>query len=294
MTPSLDLLRTFLAIYREGSLTRAARQLSLSQPAVTAQLRALEEALGRPLFDRMPRGVKPTAMAELLARRVADPLDELGAVLTGDPDATPAALAGVVHIGGPVEFITARVVPALAGLVAHGLQVRISFGVTDKLLQGLVAGSVDVAVLTTRPRRRGVHTQPMFDEEFTLVAAPSWADRWTKRDLRQALRDAPLLAYAEDLPIIRRYWQTVFELRPARNAAVVVPNLHAVLAGVLAGAGYSVLPTYLCAEHVAAGRLVVLHEPAMSPLNTLYLARRAGPAPTAALATVYDHLLAEI
>jgi DNA-binding transcriptional LysR family regulator len=63
MAPSLDLLRTFLAVYREGSLTRAAQRLSLSQPAVTGQLKTLEAELGRPLFTRLPRGVEPTPAA---------------------------------------------------------------------------------------------------------------------------------------------------------------------------------------------------------------------------------------
>jgi DNA-binding transcriptional LysR family regulator len=55
-----------------------------------------------------------------------------------------------------------------------------------------------------------------------------------------------------------------------------VPNLHAVLAAVRAGAGFSVLPEYLCRADLAAGRLVVLHTPEVSPLNTLFLAHRAG------------------
>src|SRR5215207_3726643 len=100
MALSLDLLRTFLAVHRERSLTRAAQRLSLSQPAVTMQLRALEEGLGRPLFTRMPRGVSPTAAGDLLARRITEPLDQLSGLLDAGLD-QPPSLAGVVHLGGP-------------------------------------------------------------------------------------------------------------------------------------------------------------------------------------------------
>ncbi|GIM93876.1 LysR family transcriptional regulator [Paractinoplanes toevensis] len=263
MDISLDLLRTFLAIYREGSITGAARRLGVSQPTVTAQLRALETATDRPLFTRQPRGVRATPAADLLARRVADPLDQLAGVLHGEDSA-------VVHLGGPTEFLTAVVLPALGGLVAEGLQLRVTFGLSDGLLDDLRAGAIDLAVLSVRPRQRGIRAEPLCDEEFLLVAAPGVAAG------PEALGRVPLIAYAEDLPIVRRYWQTEFGSRPARDGAVVVPNLHAVLAVVLAGGGWSVLPEYLCAADLAAGRLVKLHEPKLTPLNTLYLAWRAG------------------
>jgi hypothetical protein len=59
----------------------------------------------------------------------------------------------------------------------------------------------------------------------------------------------------------------------------------------VAGAGLSVLPTYLCTDDIATGRLVTLHDPPMTPLNTLYLAIRAGTPATTAVRTVHDHLL---
>jgi DNA-binding transcriptional LysR family regulator len=64
---SLDLLRTFLAVYRAGSVTGGAELLGVSQPSVTAQVKALEADLGRPLFERLPRGMAPTAAGEELA-----------------------------------------------------------------------------------------------------------------------------------------------------------------------------------------------------------------------------------
>ncbi|MEU4427970.1 LysR family transcriptional regulator, partial [Actinoplanes sp. NPDC024001] len=77
---SLDLLHTFLAVHRAGTLTRAAELLGLSQPTVTAQLRTLESRIGQPLFVRGARGVTPTPAADDLARRLDGPLDALAAV----------------------------------------------------------------------------------------------------------------------------------------------------------------------------------------------------------------------
>jgi DNA-binding transcriptional LysR family regulator len=296
MAVSLDLLRTFLSVYREGSLTGAARRLSLSQPAVTAQLKALEVELGRPLFTRLPRGVEPTPAAELLASRVADPLDQLAALTTGGLVEPADPFVHTVHLGGPAEFTTARVLPALAELVADGLRLRTRLGVADDLSRALTSGAIDIAVTPVRPRHRGLQVRPLCDETFVLVAAPRWADRLpadlADGDVARALADVPLISYAEDLPIVRRYWRTVFDTRPSHHAAVVVPDLNAVKSAVIAGAGFSVLPDYLCADALHARDLVILREPALPPINTLFLAARAGMLTRPAVAAVYAHLLA--
>ncbi|MEU7898937.1 LysR family transcriptional regulator [Nonomuraea sp. NPDC049152] len=276
MSLSLDLLRTFLAVHRTGSITAAAQTLELSQPAVTAQVRALEAALDRPLFDRLPRGVAPTAAADELARRVAGSLDALAEVVGSE---LPSGQS--VHLGGPAEFVCVEAIPVLAPLVAEGLVLRTTFGLTDDLLTELAAGRLDLVISTVRPRVRGVQAEALYDEEFVLVAAPG------------VPMDGPIIAYAEDLPIIRRYWRTVFGRRASMTARAIIPDLRGVLAAVRAGAGVSVLPAYLCADDLAAGRLVALASPEVPPLNTGYLAVRAGGLARPAVATVYGHLLAE-
>jgi DNA-binding transcriptional LysR family regulator len=111
--------------------------------------------------------------------------------------------------------------------------------------------------------------------EYLLVAAPSWArhveENPSAEDICTAVRDVPPVTYAEDLPIVRRYWRNVFGEQLSARAAVTVPNLYAVVSAVTAGAGYSVLPRSLCEEHLADGRLALLHEPVEPPLNTLFL-----------------------
>ncbi|MFI7213609.1 LysR family transcriptional regulator [Micromonospora maritima] len=289
MKVSLDLLRSFLAVHRAGSVTGAAELLGVAQPTVTAQLRALEEAVGRPLFDRLPRGVTPTAAGDELARRVAEPLDRLAAVLTDEPG---AAYARTVFLGGPAELLAERVLPALGGLVAEGLELRVTAGLPERLLDDLVAGRLDLAVTSVRPRRRGVVVEPLYDEEFVLVAAPAWADRLPGPVTPAALRDVPLVAYGEEAPILRRYWRTVFDIRLTRTPSLVVADLRAVRAAVVAGAGASVLPAYLCRGELASGAVRALLAPAVPPLNTLFLAARPGVAGRREVQAVRRALLA--
>ncbi|MFF1401938.1 LysR substrate-binding domain-containing protein [Streptomyces sp. NPDC058294] len=396
-TPSLDLnlLRTFLAVYRSGSFTGAARLLGLSQPTVTTQMRALERQTGRELFERLPRGVTPTPVADELAARIAAPLDDLAVVAGPTPPA--GARAEPVHLAGPAEFLCTTVLPALAPLVAEGLRLRVSTGLTDPLLEELRAGRHDLVIATTRPRGRTVHAVPLADEEFVLVAAPVWAERLRGRQSQRdatagdatagdatagdaatggpgtrgaptpgsappgsaapdsaprrsaprgsatpgsacpeasapgspvpagtsapgsaspdacapgtpvpagtpapgsavlldpaVLQDVPLVTYAEDLPIARRYWRHVFGRRLSRTAAVTVPDLRGVLAAVAGGAGFSVLPRYLCQDLLASGALVALLEPEDPPINTSFLVRRPGACDNPDVARVHDLLL---
>ncbi|MEU4695449.1 LysR family transcriptional regulator [Actinoplanes sp. NPDC023714] len=253
---SLDLLHTFLAVHRAGTLTRAAEVLGLSQPTVTAQLRTLETQLGQALFVRGARGVTPTPAADDLARRLDGPLDALAGVagsLGSEPDRT-------LLLGGPAELMSLRVLPALAGTIADGVSVRARLGLAEDLLADLSAGRLDMVVSAIRPRRAGLHVDLLCDEEFVLVG---------KSDMSN------ILAYAEDMPIIRRWWRHVLRTPPPKRAALVVPDLRALRAAAIAGMGVTVLPRYLIAEDLEAGTLRDLHPTDDPPINTLYLATRA-------------------
>ncbi|WP_225100114.1 LysR family transcriptional regulator [Streptomyces sp. CoH27] len=267
----LNLLHTFLAVYRSGSFTAAAPQLGLSQPTVTARIRTLEQRTGRELFTRLPHGVEPTLYAHELSARIAGPLDELAAL------EEPGAAAVPVHLAGPSELLRVRVLPALVPLVADEGELRVAQGLSEPLLEEMRAGRHDLVIATRRPRGRGLVSVPLTDEEYVLVAGPAWAERGAgSADVCSALRDVPMVTYAEDLPIVRRYWRAVFGKQLTARAAMTVPDLYAVLSAITAGAGYSVLPRSLCRDHLDSGRLTLLHDPEEPPLNTVVLVQRPG------------------
>ena len=231
MADPLDLnqLRTFLAVHRSGSFTAAAHLLGLSQSTVTTQIRTLETRLGRELFERRARGVAPLPYADELAAQVASPLDHLSG-LTDDGDA-PAVEP--VHLAGPAEFLGAVGMGLVAPLIADGVQLRVTTGLTDDLLDELRAGRHDLVISTRRPTSRSLISEPFADEEFVLVAAPAWAERLKEAEsiegqaLPAALTDIPLIAYDADLPIIRRYWRYVFNDHPATSTQLTtIPDLR--------------------------------------------------------------------
>ncbi|MET7730087.1 LysR family transcriptional regulator [Streptomyces sp. NPDC005402] len=287
----LNLLRTFLTVYRTGSFTAAARLLALSQPTVTTQIRTLERQLGRELFERRARGVTPAPYADELAARIVQPLDSLAAV-AGPVRSSADGPAEPVHLAGPAELLSRCVLPGLAPLVDKGVRLRITPGLTEPLLDDLRAGRHDLVIATFRPRGRTLTALPLNDEEFVLVASPAWAQRLgAPEHLAAALHGVPLVAYAEDLPIVRRYWRHVFGRRLVRQPALTVPDLNAVKAAVVGGAGFTVLPRYLCVEELASGALILLDDPEDPPINTAFLVQRPGTSGNPHVALVRDHLL---
>ncbi|MFG2429857.1 LysR family transcriptional regulator [Streptomyces sp. NPDC048590] len=275
----LALLRTFVTVHRAGSFTRAAALLGLSQPAVTSQIRTLERQLGRPLFLRRARGVTPTTVGDELAHRAAPHLDALVDIVEAGLDDTSGART--LHLAGPPEFTALRALPALAALVSQGLAVRSVFVPgTDEALEGLAAGHHDLAITTARPRGGLLASTTLCDEEHVLVAAPRWAGRLGPGVLRHkgpaVLEQWPVIEVHESLPLVSQYWVTVFDSRPPTSAAVIAPDLRAVLECAAAGAGLAVLPRYLCQSALERGEVVALHDPPVPPLRTYFLVARTG------------------
>ncbi|MCW2926131.1 MAG: LysR family transcriptional regulator [Thermoleophilia bacterium] len=297
----VDRLRAFLAIHRHGSVTEAARTLHVSQPALTQQLQALEATTGRPLFRRLPRGVEPTPAGRELAEQIGGHLDSLEEAwgqwlgrMTHEVDGNELRGASV-YLGGPSEFITQRVLPALGPLIVAGVRMRVAVGDDARVGAALDARELDLAILTVPPDQRGVSAEPLAHEEFVLVASPDVAvelgdlGRGGRRAAR-ALERMPLLAYAEELPLIRTYWTEVFGVEPSVLASVVADSLPALAALAERGLGVTVLPRHVCEEQLSMGRLVQLVHPRVAPGSELWLAWRSGSRRTPAVAAAFDRI----
>jgi DNA-binding transcriptional LysR family regulator len=271
-------LRSFIAIYRSGSIKKASQYLNLSQPAVSGQLRSLETQIGRDLFTRTSRGIIgiiPTAAGNELARSSGPHIDALE--LLGER-AQISDYEGTVHLGGPVEFLTQRVLPSLSQLVRNGLGFRVTLASPDKLIDQLSKHTIDLAVTAGKITKSGILYDRLYDEELVLVASLYWANLLPRNSELSAghLAQAPLLAYGEDLPLISDFWESVFgKGLEERRAAVVVPNLRALMGLAIAGAGITVLPRYYCEAELQRGELLELIQPRNPPLNHLYLAYTA-------------------
>ncbi|MFG1480458.1 LysR family transcriptional regulator [Xanthobacter sp. V4C-4] len=258
--------------FRAGSLTRAAQRLGITQPAASAYIAALETMLGKPLFIRQARGVTPTPAADDLARLVAAHLDGIETTMDA-AQARSSHLRGTVHIVGPAEYLSLHVAPRLAPLTGEGLRLRIQTVDRARIYATLDGGHADLAVTASPPEGRAHGYAELGRERLLPVAAPGFAERAKARSVTaELLCGLPCVAYGETLPLVREFFQWVFDKTPAMQAVATAPDLRLLREMAKAGAGWTVLPDYLCMDAVKAGQLAVLPTTGAIPENTLYLA----------------------
>lgn len=173
-------LRTFIAIVEKGSFSEAARSLSLSQPAVTMQIRSLETDLGATLLDRRYRKVDLTDAGRSLlphARAVMEQLEEARVELENVSGEVTGRLS-VVASTTPGQYV----LPRLFGrfLQDHpqvGLELRVHD--TSEVLEAIESGAADLGVTGAKVPGSRVEYEPFVDDELVLVCPPGhpFADR---------------------------------------------------------------------------------------------------------------------
>lgn len=167
---TLKQLRYFEALSRHGHFGRAADACAISQPALSVQIKELEQSLGTPLFERGPRQVSLTAFGEDWALRVREILravDELGELARAARD----GLVGRLRIG-VIPTIAPYLLPGLIGHLsrAHAeLDVHIRETVTPRLIEELTNGQIDTAIVALPLSEPGFEEVPLFDESLLLV-----------------------------------------------------------------------------------------------------------------------------
>ncbi|MFE7169770.1 LysR family transcriptional regulator [Streptomyces sp. NPDC057616] len=171
-------LRVLRQIAESGSFTAAATRLGYTQSAVSRQAASLERSAGTALFERRPDGVRLTPAGLSLLRHARTILDCLTAAerdLTGT-----ASQSELVRLGLFLSAGAALLPPALARLAATDPQITVTTteGTTPTLIRALRAGSIDLAVLTSRPPHRPLdgesprlHLETVTDTELVVAAA---------------------------------------------------------------------------------------------------------------------------
>ena len=167
---TLRQLRYVDALARHGHFGRAADASAVSQPALSMQIKDLEESLGVALFERGPRQVRLTGFGEEFAGRARDILravDELGDLAR----AAGARLAGRLRIG-VIPTVAPYLLPTLIGDLTRrhaGLDIRVRETVTPKLIHELAEGRLDTAIVALPVSEPAFAEVALFAEDFVLV-----------------------------------------------------------------------------------------------------------------------------
>lgn len=163
-------LRYFEALARHGHFGLAAEACSISQPALSVQMKELEALLGAPLIERTTRKIRLTSLGEVLADRAREILRQVDEI--GDLARTAhGALAGRLRLGvipTVAPYLLPRLIRAL-GVAFPELDPRPREAVTGRLIEELLQGRLDTAIVALPVSEPALHECRLFDEEFVLV-----------------------------------------------------------------------------------------------------------------------------
>jgi LysR family transcriptional regulator, transcriptional activator of the cysJI operon len=279
-------LAAFCAVVERKSFSQAAERLGVTQPAVSLQIRSLEQRLGTQLLDRSGRRVEPTE-AGLRLYASAQKLLALEQQLVEDVSGNAkGALAGTLELGastGP----GGTVVPVLLCEFHEthpDVRVRLSVSDTHSVVARVAEREFELGVVGAAPRHRGVTYEPFFRDEVVL-ACPSGHRFAGKTVALDDLRDEPLLVMQEGAgvrQVIEDELRTVGTRLRDLGVRVELGLQESIRSAVAAGHGVGFISRTALESDLAAGTIVMARVRGFDPVREIYIVRASGRAETRA------------
>jgi len=251
-------LRTFVTVAQQGHLTQAAELLHLSQPAVTAQIKALEEEVGMPLFERTTGGVTLTLAGQDLLPRAQSILAAARDILD-HAKSLKGQVSGKVRIGVTLMPETLRLGPWIAGLVARYplLDLGLQHGVTGDVLNLVRKKELDGGFFLGKNPYVNVHTLRLGSLSWLLVAPPSWKDKVAGASARE-LGKMPWVGISQFSSLSRLTSELWREMNISPRKVVECDHLDAILSLVMSGVGLALVREDQALLRAGQGDLVIV------------------------------------
>jgi len=279
-------LAAFCAVVERKSFSQAAERLGVTQPAVSLQIRSLEQRLGTQLLDRSGRRVEPTEAGLRLyasAQKLLALEQQLLEDVTGDAE---GAISGTLELGastGP----GGTVVPVLLCEFheAHpDVRVRLSVSDTQTVVAQVAERELELGVVGAAPRHRGVAYEPFFRDEVVL-ACPSGHRLAGKTATLDDLRTEPLILMQDGAGVrqviedeLRRVGTRLRDL----DVRIELGLQESVRSAVAAGHGVTFISRTAIESDLAAGTLAIARVRGLDPVRGIFLVRAGGRAETRA------------
>jgi LysR family glycine cleavage system transcriptional activator len=289
--PPLASLRAFEAVARHGSVSRAAAELGVTQPAVTQQLRRLEGFLGLALVERRQGGIALTPAGRGYAARLRHAFDDLRAA-TGE--LLPETRRGhIVTVAVLATFAQRWLIPRLVGFQDAHPEVEVRLLTTSRLAE-LEREDVDLSIRVGDGRWPGLRSERLMCNEAFPVASPGLLAR---RPLRRAEDLARHVLLRVDAAPRDADWPRWLDLAGIPGLQPVswltFANSAQALEAAVAGLGIAIGHTGFVADALAAGRLAAPLAEKLADLGACYLVSRRTLREDAGSAQFRGWLLAE-
>ncbi len=276
-------LKVFRAVVRHLNFSRAAEELLLTQPAVTQQIKALEDEFGVPLFDRSGGRITLTAAGQRLLP-YADQLKEISDEAYEMVTSTAGDRAGKLALGAS-QTVGQYLLPNLiaAFLREHPrVEVTAVSGNTDEMLEALAARRIQLALIEGPALRKDFHIEPFMEDQMVLVApvGHEWADHEVGID---ALKGAPLLMRefgSGSRRVVEAALAKAGLKKKDLRTTMELDSTEGLLSAVEAGLGVTFVSRWAVRNQLSLGTLRVVHVKGLRLSRMFSLAYPAGPVPT--------------
>jgi DNA-binding transcriptional LysR family regulator len=269
-------LQTLLAITEAGSLVAAAEALGMTPAALTARVKGLEEAIGSPLFARLPGGLKLNAAGEMalahvetIERAVRDMLEAMQDLREGRVGRLSVAVVSTAKYFAP---------RLLAAFVAEHPKLELKFlvGNRDETVAQLRAQEADVALAGRPPADLAVEKALIGPHPYVLIAPPSHRLAGRRGLKREALKGEAFL-FRETGSGTRSLFDYFLGDIPVRAAqpGIELGSNETIKQAVMAGLGVALISAHTIAAEIADGRLVTLDVEGLPIVRQWFVLHRA-------------------
>lgn len=260
-------LRTFVAVYRCGSHSKASEYLGMTQPAISKQIAALEAKIGKQLFHKSgEQRFKATAAGENLASELAPHIDRIEEIFNTTKHGTNT-VGGTIYIGGLSEFIELYLSDVIASLMPQ----EISFIIQDETgrdcQQLLENHSLDMAIMPKACHSPAIGCRELLIEEMVMVAATELIGELSVEELR----NVPYLAHSEKEISTAHYLKLMQLNTSLYKRAATVTSFRMMKELLMASAGFSVIPRSMAKSEIDEGLLSIIKLPITLPPLRIFL-----------------------
>lgn len=293
MNVTLRQLRVFAAVARHGSFTRAAEELYLTQPAVSMQVKQLENVIGLPLFEQMGKRIFLTEAGEMMdhySRVIGESLREAEQAM----EELKGVDGGRLHItvATTVNYFATRLLSEFCG--SHP-GVRVSLDVTNRqsLLRQLEENQTDIVLMGQPPAAMEVVAEPFMDNPLVVIAPTNHALAGARRVSLAKLRDETFLMREQGsgtrIAMERFFQERGIQLKTGMEMTSNSAIKHAVEAGL----GLGIVSIHTLELELEAGRLVILDAEGFPIQRHWYLVTGRGKRLSPVAQAFFDFLMGE-
>ena len=285
-------LRSLLAIEQTGKISLAANNLGLTGPAVTLQLKQLEDEIGLTLFDRTPEGMRPTA-AGLAVLEAAHAVQERLRALEDEISAFKSGRRGTLKLGAvsTAKYFTPRLIAAFRKNNPD-IDIELLIGNRAKTIDALRHQMIDIALMGRPPRDIEVEAYVFGDHPLVIIAPPEHPLARKRDILKEDIAEEKFLV-RESGSGTRSSLEVFFADVPGKidNLGTEMGSNETIKQAVMAGLGIAFISAHTIEQELESGRLVVLDVVGMPIRRQWFAVRRSDRTPSPAMRVFLDFLI---